>query len=151
MRTERAVIVKVSLPVVAAVSGIGSAVAQHRLCRIAHRNSGIVKGAVLILSISLQGIEVIVHIPVVGSLRPVLEREHGMEAQTLGNEVELLVKVQVGRDGAGERVLVSVDQTSQSVGIATVGQLAESPVYPTVIISILIHDGEEYGVGVHHL
>ena len=73
MRTERAVIVKVSLPVVAAVSGIGSAVAQHRLRRIAHRNSGIGKGAVLVLSISLQGIEVIVHITIVGSLRPVLE------------------------------------------------------------------------------
>ena len=149
--TERAVVVEVELTVVAAVTGAATSVAQHGLSRIAHGRSGIGIRTVIILRITLHRVEVIVHVTVVGRARPVLEREHGVEAETLSDEVELLVEVEVGRDGAGKGVLITIDQTGQCVGVTTVGELTEAPVDPTVVIGILIHDGEEHRVRVHHL
>ena len=99
---EASVVVEVCLSIVAAVAGILTRVAEHRLRRVALRSLHVGIGAVFVLGIVLQLVMVVVERAESGTLRPVLEREHQVEAQTLGNEVELLVEVQVGIDGTCE-------------------------------------------------
>ena len=73
-----------------------------------------------------------------------------MEAESLSNEVELLVKVQVGSNGTCKRVLIAANETCHRVEVATVGKLTITPVYPLIALVVVLYR-EEHRVGVHHL
>ena len=73
-----------------------------------------------------------------------------METETLGNEVEFLVEVQVGSNCTCKRVLIAANKTCHRVEVATVGKLTIAPVYPLVALIVVLYR-EEHWVGVDHL
>ena len=73
-----------------------------------------------------------------------------MKSESLGNEVEFLVKVQVSSNGTCKRVLIAANKTCHRVEVTTIGKLTIAPVYPLVTLVVVL-DREEYRVGVHHL